>query len=118
MFAYGASIEVLRAARDNHGDSTYTSVGVIDRCGVAPGQSTEDTMQRAQTDARCTVYATASGVQVSSQDRVRFLSGAPLPPDEAANLPLWTVDGTPERWANPFTAWRPGVVIHLSLVRG
>ena len=117
MLPFGDTIEVLRASRDRHGDTVLTSVGVIRGCGVAPASSAEDTEQRAQVDTRITVYAPVTKTAVTAHDRVRFLRPG-LTPDEVTALPLWSVDGEPEPWTNPFSRWRPGRVINLRLVTG
>jgi len=118
MYGHGVTLQVLATARDAHGDITKTVRGEIDGCAFAPGSSVENTDNRALVDTRADVYAPADGVWVGPQDLVRILPRELLTAEAIEALPLWHVEGMPEVWANPFTGWRPGRVIHLRLVAG
>lgn len=101
------TVLVLSVTRNRHGDRVTASAGSIAGCSFAPGGSSEDTDNRAQTIETATVYCGPTGIVVTSQHKIRT-------PDNRE----WDVDGDPQWWANPFTQAREGGVIQLRRVKG
>ena len=102
------TVTVLRrAARDRHGDETFTPAGELEACLWAPAVSSEDTDNREQVQQSGTLYPSRLTVAVHAKDRVKFPDGRE-----------WFVDGEPESWAPTFGGSVGGSVINLRRVKG
>lgn len=101
------TIAVLSVTRNQHGDRVTSPAGSIPGCSFAPGGSSEDTDNRAQTIETATVYCGPTSVVVTSQHKIRT-------PDNRE----WDVDGDPQWWSNPYASAREGGVIQLRRVKG
>jgi hypothetical protein len=99
-------VDVITATRDSDGDFTETVTGTI-RGNVAPGSSTEDTVNRAAIDTTANFYAEPTATVVTAHSKLQFPDGT-----------VWNVEGEPQWWSNPLTGWTPGGVITIRRVTG
>lgn len=94
---------------DRYGNETPVWTGaqeqIVDGAGFAPGGMSEDNNGRTAVIENPTVYL-PPGTVVSARCRVR-VRGA-----------TYEAIGDPGDWRNPFTGWRPGVVLQLRRVQG
>lgn len=114
MFAHGELVirqratPVLDPYSGEPTDYSWDDPDLLDLpgCGFDPGGSVETSeVGRAPIVTQPTVYADPSA-DVLAGDRL-VVRGR-----------TWEVDGDPADWRNPFTGWRPGLVIKLKAVSG
>lgn len=101
----GETVTILRAEEadeDSMGNPTTTDVEIpVEGCAFAPGSSAESTATfGGRTDTDGTVYA-PSGTVFLPSDRLR-IRGV-----------LYTVDGDPQQWINPYSNRAAGVVVNV-----
>lgn len=101
----GETVTILRAEGDDEdemGNPTTTEVEIqVKGCAFAPGSSAESTATfGGRTDTDGTVYA-PSGTVFLPSDKLRIRDV------------LYTVDGDPQQWTNPYDNRGVGVVVNV-----
>lgn len=113
MFAYGEEVAILEAVEssDEYGNTVESwdepaTVAIVQGVGVEPRPSGESfTDSRNAVTSGFTLYMPA-GTPVQPQHRI------------AVRGEVWSVQGDPAVWRNPYTGWTPGVVVQVGRTDG
>lgn len=108
MAAYPTTVTLVRrtkGAPDSLGNDTWTEGASPAKAIYSPGGSSE------QIQGRDTVVTTATVYLEPSAD-VRYIDAVIVAGQR------FEIDGEPITWTSPFTAWTPGVEVHLRRAAG
>jgi hypothetical protein len=102
----GQTVTVRRFATDRYGDRVLGVTFLVPRCAFAPRLSVEGNDRADTVTADAELYV-PSWAGIEAADQVELPDGT-----------LWEVQGRPENWWSPYTAWKPGDVVTLKRVTG
>ena len=106
-FPYGFDITVHRGGVDRFGDPLPATDHTVLGCAAAPAGSTEYVGTQATVVDSDTIYAPFDA-DVKAQDTITVPAGQAIEPG------TYSVQGTPQRYVNPFTGTQAGTVIRLT----
>jgi hypothetical protein len=108
MSSFGWTVKVRRPApEDRHGDPTGPPVDfLLSGVAIAPGDTRENTNGANTVTADATLYCRNPHADLTAADQV-------IDGDD-----VYEVVGRPDRWRNPDTGERPGIVAPLRYVQG
>ena len=106
MVLNGPPVIVRRYILDRYGDRVLVGTWTVQHTAFAPRTSFENDDRATSVTADADLYLPA-GADVTAADEIELADGT-----------RWEVRGAPERWASPFAAWTPGVLVALHRVTG